>query len=110
MEEKVYNALKSALKTIKKDVEINRSMYVNSSLDADKKLHEIEVKVDGIQQNVEKILAIMQTSEKQQIYTDRELYDLKTELSWAKLKEKTHIPLSTLQARIRRYKKANDLY
>lgn len=109
MEEKVYNALKSALKTIKKDVEINRSMSVNQSVDTDKKIHDLEVKVDSIQQNVEKILAMVQASEKQ-IYTDRELYDLKQELSWQKMVAKTKIPLSTLQARVRRFKKANDLY
>lgn len=109
MEEKVYNALKSALKTIKKDIEINRSMSVNQSVDTDKKIHNLEVKVDSIQENIQKILAIIQTSERQ-IYTDRELYDLKQELSWQKMVAKTHIPLSTLQCRVRRYKKANDLY
>lgn len=109
MEENVYSALKSALKTIKKDVELSRSMSVNQSVDTDKKIHDLEVKVDSIQQNVEKILVMVQTSSKQ-IYTDRELYDLKQELSWQKMVAKTHIPLSTLQCRVRRYKKANDLY
>lgn len=109
MEENVYSALKSALKTIKKDIEINRAMSVNNSVDTDKKLHEIEVKVDSIQQNIEKMVAMMQASEKQ-IYTDRELFDLKQELSWQKMVAKTHIPLSTLQSRVRRFKKANDLY
>lgn len=109
MEENVYSAFKSALKTIKKDVELSRSMSVNQSVDTDKKIHDLEVKVDSIQQNVEKILAMVQTSSKQ-IYTDRELYDLKQELSWQKMVAKTHIPLSTLQCRVRRYKKANDLY
>lgn len=109
MEENVYSALKSALKTIKKDVELSRSMSVNQSVDTDKKIHDLEVKVDSIQHNVEKILVMVQTSSKQ-IYTDRELYDLKQELSWQKMVAKTHIPLSTLQCRVRRYKKANDLY
>lgn len=109
MEENVYSALKSALKTIKKDVELSRSMSVNQSVDTDKKIHDLEVKVDSIQQNVEKILAVVQASSKQ-IYTDRELYDLKTQLSWAQLQERTRVPLSTLQSRIRRFKKANDLY
>ena len=80
MEENVYSALKSALKTIKKDIEINRNMSVNQSVDTDKKIHDLEVKVDGIKENIEKILAVVQASMKQ-IYTDRELYDLKQELS-----------------------------
>ena len=109
MEENVYSALKSVLKQIKTDILISRNMSVNNSLDTDKKLHEIEVKVDSIQQNMEKVLAVVQASEKQ-IYTDRELYDLKQELSWQKMVAKTKIPLSTLQSRVRRFKKANDLY
>ena len=109
MEENVYSALKSALKTIKKDIEINRNMSVNQSVDTDKKIHDLEVKVDSIKENIEKILAVVQASMKQ-VYTDRELYDLKQELSWQKMVAETKIPLSTLQTRVRRFKKANDLY
>ena len=70
MEENVYSALKSALKTIKKDIEINRNMSVNQSVDTDKKIHDLEVKVDSIKENIEKILAVVQASMKQE-YTDR---------------------------------------
>ena len=52
MEENVYSALKSALKTIKKDIEINRNMSVNQSVDTDKKIHDLEVKVDSIKENI----------------------------------------------------------
>lgn len=105
MDEKVYNALKM----IKKDIEISRSMSVNSNVEFEKQIHNIEKKVDNIEKNLEKLVALTETS-KETVWTDRELYDLKLELSWSQLNKKTHIPLSTLQSRVRRYKKANDLF
>ncbi|MGB4093062.1 MAG: hypothetical protein WBK46_14165 [Ruminococcus flavefaciens] len=41
------------------------------------------------------------------IYSDFELYNLKHSMSWKKLSQKTNIPLSTLQYRVRRYLKQN---
>lgn len=105
MDEKVYNALK----TIKKDIEISRNMSVNSNVEFEKQIHNIEKKVDNIEKSLEKLLALTEASN-ETVYTDRELYDLKMELSWSQLNKKTHIPLSTLQSRVRRYKKANDLF
>ena len=105
MDEKVYNALK----VIKKEIEISRNMAVNSNVDFEKQINTIEKKVDSIERSLEKLVALTEASN-ETVYTDRELYDLKQELSWAQLNKKTHIPLSTLQSRVRRYKKANDLF
>ena len=106
MDEKVYNALK----VIKKEIEISRNMAVNSNVDFEKQINTIEKKVDNIEKSLEKLVALTKTSIENVVYTDRELYDMKQELSWAQLNKKTHIPLSTLQSRVRRYKKANDLF
>lgn len=102
MGETIYSALK-------KEIEISRNMQVNSEVDMEKRLIGIENKIDGVANSIEKLMSMTEAS-KQTIYTDRELFELKEELSWAQLHKKTNIPLSTLQCRVRRYKKANDLY
>jgi len=38
------------------------------------------------------------------VYTDEELYELKQQLSWKKLSERTNIKVSSLQYRLRRYR------
>ena len=102
MGETIYSALK-------KEIEISRNMQVNSEVDMEKRLIKIENKIDGVVNSIEKLMSMTEAS-KQTIYTDRELFELKEELSWAQLHKKTNIPLSTLQCRVRIYKKANDLY
>ena len=102
MGENIYSALK-------KEIEISRNMQVNAEVDLDKKLIRIENKIDDVANSIEKLMSMTEAS-KQTIYTDRELFELKEELSWAQLHKKTSIPLSTLQCRVRRYKKANDIY
>lgn len=38
------------------------------------------------------------------VYSDEEIYQMKSTMSWKRLHEKTNIPLSTLQYRYRKYK------
>lgn len=102
MGETIYSALK-------KEIEISRNMQVNSEVDTEKRLMRIENKIDGVVNSIEKLISMTEAS-KQTIYTDRELFELKEELSWAQMHKKTNIPLSTLQSRVRRYKKANEIY
>ena len=102
MGETIYSALK-------KEIEISRNMQVNSEVDMEKRLIRMENKIDGVVNSIEKLMSMTEAS-KQTIYTDRELFELKEELSWAQMHKRTNIPLSTLQCRVRRYKKANDIY
>ena len=102
MGENIYSALK-------KEIEISRNMQVNNEIEHEKRLIRIEKKIDDVANSIEKLISMTEAS-KQTIYTDRELFELKEELSWAQLHKKTNIPLSTLQCRVRRYKKANDIY
>ena len=49
-------------------------------------------------------------AERPKVYTDEELYNLKQNLSWSKLSERTGIPISTLQSKCRRFRDKFEWY
>lgn len=47
--------------------------------------------------------------ENKEVYTDKEIYELKQQLSWNKLVQRTHMKKSTLQWHYYKYKKDNGI-
>ena len=72
------------------------------------KMDNIEKRLDAIQSLVEennKLLKdlIAEKEGDKKIYTDEEIFKLKESLSWKNLSLRTHLPISTLQYRYKRY-------
>lgn len=67
-------------------------------------------KIDELTQRVYTLEQNNGKSEESKIYTNRELYTLKyiDNLSWNKLNQRTGIPISTLQYRVRKYMESLD--
>jgi hypothetical protein len=67
-------------------------------------------KIDELTQRVYTLEQNSGKSEENKIYTNRELYTLKyiDNLSWNKLNQRTGIPISTLQYRVRKYTESLD--
>lgn len=57
----------------------------------------------AISKFAERLGAVEDVKKPAEVFSDRDLYELKQELSWSKLNKKTGILISTLQYRVRKY-------
>ena len=86
-----YSSLVQCVKDIKKSV--------NGLNELGNKIEKVEHKVD---------MLIEKDSMKEHHYTDAEIYELKKYNSWQYLSVRTHIPVSTLRYRYKRYIESLD--
>ena len=70
------------------------------SSDLNLRIAQLDKKLDELNAEIRRIDKIVR---EQHVYTDEEIYKMKSTMSWRRLHEKTNIPLSTLQYRYRRY-------
>ena len=77
------------------------SSQTNISMNINKRFDSIEKQLTELKEEIQKNDKLLTGN--YHIYSDFELYNLKHSMSWKKLSQRTNIPLSTLQYRIRRY-------
>lgn len=95
----------TACKTIYRVCSSIVSSQTNISLDINKRFDNIEKQLAELKEEIQKTDKLLTGD--YHIYSDFELYNIKQSMSWKKLSQKTNIPLSTLQYRVRRYLKQN---
>lgn len=104
--EKVHEQLNMLIKLQKaciKSVQTIFDYISNVSVGTDKKLQEIEKKIECLKVDISRIDKLIEEPKHEIVYTPKTLYEMKQKLSWNKLHERTGIPISTLQYRCKRY-------
>lgn len=96
------------LKLIKENHKMIKALinYIaNVSMDTEKNFNDIQKMIKDVEIQIQKLDKLKVT---EHIYTDKELNELKSAMSWNELHIKTKIPVSTLQYRIRRYREKQE--
>lgn len=73
------------------------------------KLNGLEDSIYNMNRKINLIGDKLQLQGHRKKYTDRELYELKTKMSWKELSRETGISVSSLRYHVKVYEKENDL-
>lgn len=106
MTELEYSSLVQCIKDIKKSVNGLNDLVVNVHMRDKGMFNELGNKIEKVEHKVD--MLIEKDSMKEHHYTDEEIYELKKYNSWQYLSVRTHIPVSTLRYRYKRYIESID--
>lgn len=101
-----YSSLVQYVKDIKKSVNELNDLVVNVHMRDKGMFNELGNKIEKVEHKVD--MLIEKDSMKEHHYTDEEIYNLKKYNSWQYLSARTHIPVSTLRYRYKRYIESLD--
>lgn len=106
MTELECSSLVQCVKDIKKLTNGLNDLVVNVHIKDKSMFNELGNKIEKVEHKVD--MLIEKDNMKEHHYTDAEIYELKKYNSWQYLSARTHIPVSTLRYRYKRYIESID--